>query len=207
MKKLFIGFLLAALMPLSACGQMRWEEGTHYRVISDQATAKPEVIEFFSFWCPACNAFEPIVQDMKTRLGDDVKLTKVHVNFMQFASQEVQDDVTRAMLVGRTLKDETRLNGAIFNYIHRQRGAITNLIDVRNIFLVNGIEGEEFDKMVSGFSVNSLVRKNNKTIDDYRQHLNGVPNFIVNGKYQATFTRDMTPDDMVNLIVWLSQQK
>ncbi|MFT7418005.1 MAG: thiol:disulfide interchange protein DsbA, partial [Glaciecola sp.] len=48
--------------------------------------------------------------------------------------------------------------------------------------------------------------KNNREIDTYRENLTGVPNFIVNGKYQATFSRDMTPDDIVNLIVWLTKQ-
>ncbi|MGY0564530.1 MAG: thiol:disulfide interchange protein DsbA/DsbL, partial [Paraglaciecola chathamensis] len=63
------------------------------------------------------------------------------------------------------------------------------------------------DKLVSSFGVNSMLKKNNKLVQEYRNHLRGVPNFIVNGKYQAKFTRDMTNDDIVNLIVWLSKQK
>ena len=71
----------------------------------------------------------------------------------------------------------------------------------------NGVEDAEFDKLVSSFGVNSMLNKNNKLIVKYRKHLSGVPNFIVNGKYQAKFTRDMTNDDIVDLIVWLSKQK
>ncbi|MBT0585330.1 thiol:disulfide interchange protein DsbA/DsbL [Alteromonas oceanisediminis] len=207
MKKLFLSFVFAALIPLQACAQEQWQEGKHFKVISDTATEKPVVTEFFSFWCPACYNFEPLVAEIKKQLPEDVKFNKVHVNFMGFTSADVQDEVTRGMMIARAVKQEERLNGAIFNYIHKQRASITGLEDVRNIFVVNGVDEAEFDKLASSFGVNSMVQKNNKEIEKFRSHLSGVPNFIVNGKYQATFSRDMTPDDMTNLIVWLSKQK
>jgi thiol:disulfide interchange protein DsbA len=197
--------IFAVAVSASACAQARFMEGEHYRVIAKEATATPEVKEFFSFWCPHCFNFEPLVAEMKKRFDDDVEFTKVHVNFMGFAGQELQDNVSRAMLLGRALKREQELNTAIFNYIHRQRAALTSLDDLRSIFLVNGVESDEFDKKISSFTVTSMLRKNNKTIDEYRQYVTGVPNFIVNGKYQATFSRDMTPDDMIELIVYLSE--
>lgn len=207
MKKLLVGLVLAAVIPLQACAQELWKEGTHYRVINDTATSQAQVTEFFSFWCPGCYRFEPLVDQIKANLDDDVKFNKVHVNFMGFTGPDVQDDVTRAMMIARAVKQEDALNGAIFNYIHQQRAAITGLEDVRRIFVVNGVDGAEFDKLATSFGVNSMFQKNNKEIEKYRQYLTGVPNFIVNGKYQATFTRDMTPDDIVDLIVWLSKQK
>lgn len=206
MKKLFSIVLIALLLPLSVSAADQWQEGKHYTVISDEATAKPEVKEFFSFWCPACYRFEPVVKSIKEGIDADVKFTKVHVNFMQFAGPDVQDDATKAMIIARAMKKETELNGAIFNYIHQQRSTVTGLTDLRSVFIINGVEADEFDKMAKSFSVKSLVNKNNKEIATYRKHLNGVPNFIVNGKYQATFSRDMTTDDIVNLIVWLTKQ-
>jgi len=206
MKKLFSILLIALILPLSVSAANKWEEGKHYNVISDKATAKPEVKEFFSFWCPACFRFEPLVKSMKAGLGEDVKFTKVHVNFMSFAGPDVQEAATKAMIIARAMKKEEALNGAIFNYIHQQRSTVTGLNDLRNVFIINGVEAEDFDKMAKSFSVKSLVNKNNKEITEFREHLNGVPNFIVNGKYQAVFTREMTTDDIVNLIVWLTKQ-
>jgi thiol:disulfide interchange protein DsbA len=206
MKKLFSILLVAMLLPFSVSAADQWKEGTHYKVISDKATAKPEVKEFFSFWCPACYSFEPLVKKIKEGLDEDVKFSKIQVNFMRTASPEVQDDATKAMIIGRVMKKEEALNAAIFNYIHEQRSTITGLRDLRSVFIINGVEAEEFDKMASSIRVNSLVNKNNREIYTYRENLTGVPNFIVNGKYQATFSRDMTPDDIVNLIVWLTKQ-
>ncbi|PKG96180.1 thiol:disulfide interchange protein DsbA/DsbL [Paraglaciecola sp. MB-3u-78] len=207
MKKILLLLSLALLLPLNACAQEKWREGTHYNVIDDQATEKKEVLEFFSFWCPHCFNFEPIVKNMKTKLADDVEFKKVHVNFMGFTSKAIQDDATKAMMVARELNKADELNQAIFKNIHESRSAITSLSDLKNIFLVNGVEPEEFDKMISSFGVNSRLKMNNKTIQEYKKNVSSVPNFIVNGKYQATFTRDMKQDEMVDLIVFLSNKK
>lgn len=207
MKKILLLLGLTILLPLQACAQEKWREDTHYKVISDTATEKKEVLEFFSFWCPHCFSFEPIVKNMQSKLADDVEFKKVHVNFMGFASKEVQDEATKAMMVAKALKKSEQLNQAIFRYIHVSKSAVTGMQDLKNIFVVNGVEPADFDKMASSFAVNSMLKMNNKSIDDYRKHVRSVPNFIVNGKYQATFTRDMTPDDMVDLIVFLSAKK
>jgi thiol:disulfide interchange protein DsbA len=207
MKKILLLLSITLLLPLQACAQEKWREGTHYNVISEQATEKKEVLEFFSFWCPHCFNSEPLVKEIKTKLADDVEFKKVHVNFMGFTSAAIQDDATKAMMVARELGKADELNQAIFKYIHVSRSAITGLSDLKNIFVVNGVEPDEFDKMISSFGVKSRLNMNNKSVQKYREYVSSVPNFIVNGKYQATFTRDMELDEMVDLIVFLSNKK
>lgn len=206
MKKylLLISFFLLASFQTNAVEL--WKEGVHFTVLDKPTSKKPEITEFFSFWCGHCYNFEPLVAKIKEKKAENVKFNKVHVNFMGFASKETQNFATTALMVGRAEKRSEELNNAIFEYIHRKRGVITSLKDLRNIFAVNDVDPEKFDKLASSFGVNSMIKKNNKQVDDYRQHLGGVPNFIVNGKYQATFTNDMSADDMVDLIVWLSTQ-
>lgn len=208
MKKLVVWLGLLVLLPLQACAaDTKWEEGTHYTVLNEAASAKPEVTEFFSFWCPHCYRTEPFVEMLKKKLGGKAEFNKVHVNFMPSAPVDVQEDATKAMMIARALKQSDSLNAAIFDYLHKQRASITGMKDLRNIFVINGIDGAEFDKLAKSFGVNSMFKKNQKTIDDYRAYVRGVPNFIVNGKYQVTFTRDMSVDDQLDLILWLTQQK
>ena len=126
---------------------------------------------------------------------------------MGSAGPDAQNDATRAMMVARALKKEQAMNLAVFEYIHKQRSSVTGLNDLHKIFATKGVEAEAFAKLAKSFGVNSMLKKNNKTIDQYRKYLSGVPNFIVNGKYQAKFTRDMNNDDIANLIVWLTKQK
>ncbi len=206
MKKLALLFVLSVAISFQGFAQELWKEGEHYVVLDKPATEKPVIREYFSFWCPHCFNFEPLVAQIKEKKADNVKLDKVHVNFMGFTSPQIQEQATRAMMVARALKREEELSKAVFEHIHVKRGVIANLDDLKTIFVANGVDAAEFDKLASSFGVNNLVKRNNKNITDYRQFLTGVPNFIVNGKYQAKFTRDMTPDDIVDLIVWLSTQ-
>ncbi|MEP7705977.1 thiol:disulfide interchange protein DsbA/DsbL [Paraglaciecola sp. 25GB23A] len=207
MKKIFLSLLIAVLIPLQACAQETWKEGTHYVIVGDEATAKPEILEFFSYWCPHCYQFEPLVESIKSKLSDDVDFTKVHVNFMRFTSSQIQDEATRALMVARALKQEDAMNKAIFNYIHVQKSTVAGLKDMQNIFTVNGVDPAEFEKLSASFGINSMLQKNNKTIEQYRKYLSGVPNFIVNGKYQAKFAPGMAEKDFVDLVVWLTKQK
>jgi len=208
MKRIFTGLILAMMVSLQACAQVElWQEGKHYEVIAEQASKTPVVKEYFSFWCPACYQYEPIVKQFKANLPEGAKFTKVQVNFMGFTSADIQDEATRAMMIGRAMKEEDKYNAAIFNYIHKQRASITSLEDLKRIFVVNGADGDKFDKLASSFSVNSLVKRNNKNIDDFREHVTGVPTFIVNDKFKVKFTNDMTADDRVNLVNWLAKQK
>ena len=209
MKKIALFLLTALLLPLQACADdVKWKEGTHYEVLDQPATSKPTVYEFASFWCGHCFRFEPVVAEIKKALPENVKFTKIHVNFMPGADESVQDDATRAMMIGRVLKREDELNGAIFNYIHQQRASVGGMSDLKNIFVVNDVDPEEFDKLAktSNFSVDNMVKKNLKIQEQYRKDVTGTPTFIVNGKYKATFVQGMTFDDFRDLVVWLSQQ-
>lgn len=208
MKRILSAIVLSFIVTMQASAQVAlWQEGTHYEVIAEKASKKPMMKEYFSFWCPACYQYEPLVAQFKAKLADDVKFTKVHVNFMGLTSRDIQGEATKAMMIARAMKEEEKYVAAIFNFIHEQRASITSLQDLRRIFIVNGADPERFDKLAASFSVNSLVKRNNKSIDDFREHLTGVPTFIINEKFKPTFKNDMSVDDMINLVVWLSEQK
>ena len=65
MKKL-AGLLIVLLMPLMSMAA-NYQEGKQYSVVGNKASAKPEVREFFSFYCPHCFRFEPFFANIKKR--------------------------------------------------------------------------------------------------------------------------------------------
>ena len=79
--------------------------------------------------------------------------------------------------------------------------------DLRNIFVINGVDGEKFDSLVKSYGLQSQLARNNKAIEDYRNVVRSVPTFIVNGKYKVQFTRDMTEQDRLDLINFLAAKK
>jgi len=184
MKKI-IGLFLLIAMPLFA-NAADYKEGKHYTVVSDKASKKPEVREFFSFYCPHCFSFEPFMADVKKALPGDVAFERSHVDFLRMASPEIQFMLTKGLVIAKQLKMEDKLVGAMFNYIQVQRAAFTSEKDLRNLFVLNGVDGAKFDKLMKSFSVNSQAKAMKKTQEYFsrRGALTGVPAVFVNGKYR-----------------------
>jgi len=179
-------------LPLMACSA-DYKEGQHYTVVNEQATSKAEVREYFSFYCPHCFKFEPLMDSVKKSLPENTKFEMNHVDFLRAASPKVQGFLSKAIVVAKQMGMEKKLVGALFNYIQVQRAIITSERDIRNVFVLNGADGEKFDKLMSSFSVNSkakLMKKNQdyfskKRGPDGKPYLNSVPTVIVNGKYKV----------------------
>lgn len=49
-----------------------FKEGVNYDVVKQTGSAQPEVMEFFSYYCPHCATFEPIVEQLKAGLPEGV---------------------------------------------------------------------------------------------------------------------------------------
>ncbi|MCC2616400.1 thiol:disulfide interchange protein DsbA/DsbL [Aestuariibacter halophilus] len=195
--------LALSLLLSTAQAQQPWQEGKHYEVINDSASASPHVKEVFSFWCPHCFTFEPIVADMKKQLPDSVAFTKAHVNFMGSASREAQDAATALMLAAKAMGDSERFNSALFSAIHTARTPIAGQQDILDIYRAAGGDADKLAKMAASFGIRSLVRKNDKATVGF----NRVPAFIINDKYKVVMSRDLTPDTFTALVLWLTQQK
>jgi thiol:disulfide interchange protein DsbA len=203
-KTLFMltALLASALFTTSALANT-WQENTHYKIIKQQASPQAQVLEVFSFWCPACYRFEPIAQQIKSKLPRHVSFTKAHVNFLGGASKETQNAATAAMIAARAMQDENTFNTALFNAIHRDRTPVVNMNDIKGIYQKVGGDGTKLEKLSKSFGIKGQIKRN----DTLTQGVRSVPTFIVNGKYQAIFTRDMTPDQFVELIIWLTSKQ
>ena len=101
LRKILTGIALSVLFSASAQAQSTWVEGEHYEVIAEKASAKPQVKEVFSFWCPHCFTFEPVAQQLEKSLPAGVSFKKAHVNFMGGVDRETQDAATLAMIAAK----------------------------------------------------------------------------------------------------------
>lgn len=185
-----------------------YKEGVHYTEVSDKLSKKPEVREFFSFYCPHCYKFEPFFADVKKQLPKDIQFVRNHVDFLRSASPEIQFLLTKAVAVAKQLKVEEQVVANIFKHIHVNNGAFTSEADVRNVFIAQGIDSATFDKAFKSFATNSKAKQMKKTQDYYakKRAITGVPATIVNGKYRVN-TQELSRDsveaavaDYVNLV-------
>jgi len=195
----FLSIIVMLLVPIIGYSA-NYVEGEHYTKVSEQASKKAEVREYFSFYCPHCMKFEPFMEEVKKSLPDGVALELNHVDFLRMASPKIQQMLSKALVVAQQLDMEKELTAALFNYIQVQRAIITTEKDIRNIFVLNGADGDKFDKLMTSFTVNSkakLMKKNQDTLAK-SGGLTGVPSVMVNGQYrinpQALDKKDFVGD-------------
>jgi len=207
-KQLFMVLLMPLLaFSITACAE-KYSEGKQYTKVNETISTKTEVREYFSFYCPHCLRFEPLMEKVKKGLPEGVKFERNHVDFLRAASPKVQAMLTKSVVVAEQLGMDDKLVGAVFNYIQIQRAVITSEKDIRNIFVLNGADGDKFDKLMKSFSVNSKAKSMKKHQDTMSKKgaLKSVPTIIVNGKYrinQQELDKDNFEQDYQNLITYL----
>ena len=185
-----------------------YQEGTHYTVVSEQTTKKPEVREFFSFYCGHCFKFEPLMADVKKQLPAGVKFEFNHVDFLRGASPTMQQMLSKAVVVAEQMGMESKLMAAVFKYIHVQRAVFTSEKDIRNVFVLNGADGDKFDKLMKSFGVNSKAKQMKTKQKHYTKSgdLTGVPTVIINGRYKIenkSVDKNNFEQDYKNLVQYL----
>lgn len=186
MKRIFSLLLALILAPAAWAVGGPYQEGVQYEVIGQQGTAKPELKEFFSFYCPHCNAFEPILHDVVKQLPAGTSFKKYHVDFMGQASQPVQQSLSEAMVLAKLKGKDENVNKAFFKHIHTDRKKFGSAADVKDIAIAAGLDATTFDKDIKSFAVQSQVRlmqKEQQTLSEAKI-MNSVPTLIVNGRYK-----------------------
>ncbi len=184
MKKIIIVLFTLLVFPFAASAT-KFQEGKHYSVIPGEPTSKPELREYFSYYCPACRGFEAYIDDFEKSLPKGVVLNKTHVDFMRATAPENQFMLSKGLVIAEKLGIAKQFNAQAFNFLQTQRKSVTSEADVRKIFIAAGGDGAKFDKGMKSFSVVSQAKRNKKTQEKLSKgrYLKSVPSFVVNGKY------------------------
>jgi len=201
MKKLAVVLLALVLSPFVQAE--KFNEGTHYVVVSALApTAQPQVVEFFSFLCPACYRFEPLVSALKPKLGDNVKFIKNHVDYL---GGDLGKVMSQASAIAQLLKVEDKVNAAIFAAVHQEKRQISGLSDIRTIFIDHGVDANKFDGAANSFMVKGNMSKLVRNTKEF--NVRGVPTFIINGKYQILNKGISSQEVFEELVIYLTNKK
>ncbi len=201
--------LIFLFLPLVACAEKSaFEEDKHYTVITTERSAKPQVTEFFSYFCPHCAKFEGVAQRLDKELAPGV-FVKNHVNFMRSSPTEAQSALSMGYIIAKQLGKGDIASNAIFSYIHNQRGHVATLKDVRSMFLVNDVmTGEEFDRLSTSVVVNGQQQYMVEQQDRFAKlgALNSVPTFIVNDIYKLDISSVSSYEELKALIDYLLEK-
>lgn len=177
MKKLVFAFLTLLLAPLVNAAP-EFKEGVEYTVVKETPSSQPEVTEFFSYVCPHCYSFQPLMEKLAERLPE-VEINKVPVPFL---GREMGPVLQRAYGAAVLLEVEDKLTPAIFDQIHRQKKMPRSMDDIKAVFVDNGVEAGEFDGVINSFALNGMVTQYDKLTENF--NVRGTPTLIVKGKYE-----------------------
>lgn len=179
MKKIWLA--LAGLVLAFSASAAQYEDGKQYTTLEKPVAGAPQVLEFFSFFCPHCYQFEEVLHisdNVKKKLPEGVKMTKYHVNFM---GGDLGKDLTQAWAVAMALGVEDKITVPMFEAVQKNQ-TVQTVADIRKVFVDAGVKGEDYDAAWNSFVVKSLVAQQEKAAADFQ--LQGVPAMYVNGKYQ-----------------------
>ncbi|PHM65011.1 periplasmic protein disulfide isomerase I [Xenorhabdus stockiae] len=177
MKKFWFA-LVGVFMAFNASAS-DFSEGKQYVELKKVVADQPQVVEFFSFYCPHCYQFENIFHVPGTiakNLPEGVTHERYHVDFLG----PLGKDLTDAWAVAIVLKAQDKVLPVLFDGIQKTQ-TINTKADIRNAFIKAGISGEDYDAALNSFIVKSVASKERQAAQDFQ--LQGVPATFVLGKY------------------------
>jgi thiol:disulfide interchange protein DsbA len=179
---------LAAAFPLAARAQAAKppEQGREYRVLDKRVSVeapagKVEVVEFFWYSCPHCNAFEPHLNAWTSRLPADVTLRRVPAAF--------RDDMVPQQRLFYALEAMGKLgdlHAKVFEAIHRDRLPLVTLQPMADWVARQGLDAPKFIELYNSFAISAKARR----ASDLQNHygVEGVPAMGVAGRYYTDGT-------------------
>ncbi|WP_353613665.1 thiol:disulfide interchange protein DsbA [Mangrovibacter phragmitis] len=177
MKKIWLA--LAGMILAFSASAAQYTDGQQYITLKTPVPGEPQVLEFFSFYCPHCYEFEHVlhVSDaVKKKLPEGVKMTKYHVEFLGPLGKQL----TQAWAVAMALGVEDKISDRMFDAVQKTQ-TVQTVADIRQVFIDAGVKPEEYDAAWNSFVVKSLVAQQEKSAADLQ--LQGVPAMYVNGQY------------------------
>ena len=202
-KSMFATLGLCLLLPfaLAANGQEEtYVQGTHYDLISPPlrpGTADGiEVVEFFAYSCGHCYNFEPILDQWKKALPDDVVVSPSPAVW-----SPPMEPHAKAFYAAQALGVLDKMHGALFAAMHVDRKRLGSEEEIEAVFVANGVSAEDFSKAYNSFGVGSQVRQAVARAKGAR--ISGTPEMMVAGKYRITTRKAGSQANMLKIADYL----
>jgi len=137
---------------------------------------KIEVVDFFRYDCPHCNAFEPsFLQWMRSAPAD------VHIRRVPVAFEPSQAGVQLLYYALQSLDLLETLHAKVFQSIHGDHQTLQTLDQILSWGRSQGVDSSALKQALTSFSVASSARKAQLLMDTYK--VAGVPALGVAGRF------------------------
>jgi len=167
-------------LTLAARAQGAPVEGRDYARLAQPlpmpATGKVDVVEFFGYWCPHCNSFEPTLEAWVRKLPADVAFRRMPVAFS--APQEPYAKIYFTLEAMGLLE---QMHRKVFAAIHVQRQRLDKDSEILAFMTANGVDAGKFSETFKSFTVASKFKQARQLAEAYR--IDGVPTLGIHGRF------------------------
>ena len=212
-----IALLVWAAMPSARAAGMQWAQGTDYVVLSQpQPTTVPpgkvEVMEVFSYGCPFCNQFEPVIRRLERSLPANAQMVFLPASFHP---EEDWPMFQQAYFAAQSLGIAQRTHQAMYDAVwksgqlavddpvtHRLVRPLPSLEDAARYYShLTGISTRTFLAAARSFGVAVQMREADTQI--LAMQVPGTPCLIVGGKYRIRSRSMRSPAKVISLVRYL----
>lgn len=160
--------------------QAPFVEGRDYiRLAQPAPTSTPgkiDVLEFFWYGCPHCNAFQPAIEAWSARLAGDVAFRRVPVGF-----SAMHEAHARLFYALEALGELDKLHRRVFAAMHVQRRRLDKEADIAAFAAEQGLDREKFVDALRSFGVSTKARQAKALAEAYK--IDGTPSMGVHGRF------------------------
>lgn len=158
------------------------QEGREYLKLAHpdaNPRSRVEVVEFFLYGCPHCNAFEPYISGWVKAHSDKVVLTRVPVVL------HPGDEPWQAMYYAlESLGQADTLHGKIFHAIHVEHLHLNDEAAIADFVAGQGVDRKAFIEAFRSPQVQEKMRRAQQLMAQYQ--VRRIPMVAVGGQYETS---------------------
>lgn len=220
MKRLLVTVFSILVLTCTLEGQASsrmWVEGRNYVLLdSVQPThvgkGKVEVLEVFSYGCPVCARFQPVIEALERGLPPNAQMAFLPASF---SAAEDMPMFQRAFFAAQALNVASQAHRAIFDAVwrtgelavfdrgtNRLKSPLPSIEDAARCYAhITGIKPEDFLRAAHSFAVEVKMRSADAQIT--AMQIPGTPWLVVNGKYRIEMDTLSSTSDVIDLVKYL----
>ena len=158
-------------------------EGKDFQRVSSPVAVPPgkvDVVEFFGYWCPHCNAFEPVLDAWAKKLpAAEVNFRRVPVAF-----NPAQEALQRLYFALESLGLVDTLHRKVFAVLHVQHQRLDKDADIVTWLQTQGVDANKIGDIMKSFGVATKLRQARQLAEGFK--LEGVPALGIQGRFMTS---------------------
>jgi thiol:disulfide interchange protein DsbA len=208
--------IYASVLPARAAAR-HWIEGTNYVVLHPaQPTTVPkgkvEVMEVFSYACPFCDKFQPVIHQLEHSLPHNAQMVFLPASFIPTEDWPM---FQQAYFAAQSLGIASRTHQAMYDAVwktgrlaivdpatNRLKHPLPSIEDAAQVYShLTGVSPQKFLAAARSFGVATQMREADQQI--IAMQVPGTPCIIVDGKYRITADSMKSNSDVISLVRFL----